>query len=158
MARGHAQPGVRRPRRHPSARGVVLLDVLIAVLVFSVGVLAIVALQAVAVQQSSQAKYRADATMLANALISRMWLTDRQVATLSTSFATGGIGYDEWLATVAATLPGASTHPPQVTVASVPGGAGAPPSARVTVLVQWKPPSAATADPPNQLTMVTQIR
>lgn len=139
-------------------RGLVLIDVMVAVLVFSLGVLAIVALQSVAVQQSTQAKYRADATMLVNALISRMWLTDRQVATLSGSFATGGAGYDEWLATVQSALPGVTGNPPEVTVESVPGGAGAAPTARVTVLLQWKPPSAADSDAPNRLTMVTQIR
>lgn len=141
-----------------TGRGLVLIDVLISVLVFSVGVLAIVAMQSVAAQQSSQAKYRADATMLANALISRMWLTDRTVATLTDNFATGEAGYDEWLATVQDTLPGAADNPPEVTVESVAGGAGAQPTARVTVLVQWKLPSAPDADPPNQLTMVTQIR
>lgn len=146
-----------RAPRH-AGRGLVLIDVLISVLVFSVGVLAIVAMQSVAAQQSSQAKYRADATMLANALISRMWLTDRTVATLTDNFATGEAGYDEWLATVEDTLPGAADNPPEVTVDSVPGGAGAQPTARVTVLVQWKLPSAPDADPPNQLTMVTQIR
>jgi type IV pilus assembly protein PilV len=149
----------RRPlHMRRQGRGLVLIDVLISVLVFSVGVLAIVAMQAVAAQQSSQAKYRADATMLANALISRMWLTDRTVATLTDTFSTGEAGYDEWLATVEEALPGATDNPPEVTVDSVAGGAGAPPTARVTVLVQWKPPSAPAADPPNQLTMVTQIR
>lgn len=153
-----AERSRRRPGAPGASRGLVLIDVLIAVLVFSLGVLAIVALQAVAVQQSSQAKYRADATMLVNALISQMWLTDRQVATLSSSFATGGVGYDAWLATVQTALPGVTGNPPAVTVESVPGGAGATPTARVTVLLQWKPPSAAAGDAPNRLTMVTQIR
>ncbi|MCA3242726.1 MAG: type IV pilus modification protein PilV [Rubrivivax sp.] len=149
---------LRSPQRRRGARGVVLIDVLIAVVVFAVGVLAVMALQATAVQQSSQAKYRADATMLANALISRMWLTDRQVATLDATFATGGAGYDEWLATVAEALPGAAENPPAVTVDAVPGGPGAPDTARVTVQLRWKPPSSATGDPPNELVMVTQIR
>jgi type IV pilus assembly protein PilV len=149
---------LRSPQRRRGARGVVLIDVLIAVVVFAVGVLAVMSLQATAVQQSSQAKYRADATMLANALISRMWLTDRQVATLQATFATGGAGYDEWLATVSEALPGAADNPPDVTVDSIAGGPGAPNTARVTVQLRWKPPSSAAADPPNQLVMVTQIR
>jgi type IV pilus assembly protein PilV len=152
----HPNRRPRAARRH--ARGLALIDVLIAVLVFAVGVLAVVALQATAAQQSSQAKYRAEATMLANALISSMWLTDRQVATLQDRFATGGDDYDAWLATVADVLPGSADNPPEVTVESVAGGAGAPNTARVTVQLRWKPPTAAEEDAPNQLVMVTQIR
>jgi type IV pilus assembly protein PilV len=149
---------LRSPQRRRAERGVVLIDVLVAVVVFAVGVLAVMALQATAVQQSSQAKYRADATMLANALISRMWLTDRQVATLSATFIAGNAAYDEWLASVGAALPGAAENPPVVTVDSVAGGAGAPNTARVTVQMRWRPPSSAVGAPVNQLVMVTQIR
>lgn len=151
------KPGHRSPRR-AATRGLALIDALIAVVVFAVGVLALVALQSTAAQQSSQAKYRADATMLANALISRMWLTDRQVATLQDRFATGGDAYEDWLATVQETLPGAADNPPEVDVVAVPGGPGRPDTARVTVQLRWKPPSAADGDAPNQLVMVTQIR
>jgi type IV pilus assembly protein PilV len=149
---------VRRLGRRAVARGLMLIDVLIAVLVFSVGVLAIVGLQSVAVQQSSQAQYRADATMLVSSLIGRMWLTDRQVTTLSTRFATGGPDYETWLATVSDQLPGAADFPPTVEVDSVASGPGSQPTARVTVTLRWKPPSAAATDPANSLVMVTQIR
>ncbi len=141
-----------------SSQGVVLIDVLVAVLVFAVGVLSLVALQSTAAQQSSQAKYRADATMLANALISQMWLTDRQVTTLQNGFATGGAAYEQWWGTVVGALPGAADFPPAVTVDSVAGGPGSPATARVTVTLQWRPPSAAATDEPNRLVMVTQIR
>lgn len=152
---------LRSPQCRRGVRGVVLIDVLIAVLVFAVGVLAVMSLQATAVQQSSQARYRAEATLLANSLISRMWLTDRQVATLQTSFAPGQAGYDEWLATVAATLPGvanSAASAPTVTVEAVAGGASAPDTARVTVHMWWRPPAAAADADSNQLVMVTQIR
>jgi hypothetical protein len=59
---------------------------------------------------------------------------------------------------VAEALPGAAENPPAVTVDAVPGGTGAPDTARVTVQLRWKSPSAATEDPPNELVMVTQIR
>ncbi|MFN9745282.1 MAG: hypothetical protein ACK57B_06525 [Betaproteobacteria bacterium] len=145
-------------RRRSRARGVALIDVLVAVVVFSVGVLAVVGLQGTATQQSSQARYRAEATLLANALISRMWLTDRQVATLQANFAPGNAAYEEWLATVAATLPGVAASAPTVTVQAVAGGASAPDTARVTVQMWWRSPAAPADAAPNQLVMVTQIR
>jgi type IV pilus assembly protein PilV len=159
MACALARTRARIAPRRQATRGLVLIDALIAVVVFALGVLAVVALQGTANQQSSQAKYRAEATMLANALIAQMWLTDRQPTTLEDSFATGGDAYEAWLATVAGVLPGAEDNPPEVTVEAVPAGAaGAPDTARVTVQLRWKPPSAAAEDPPNQLVMVTQIR
>ena len=133
---------------------------MVAVLIFSMGVLTIVSLQSMSVRQSSQAKYRADAMLLANDLVSQMWVTDRQFSTLSTNFVAGGAAYDIWLDTVTAALPGAADFPPEVTVDSIPGGGGAAaaPSSRVTVVLQWKPPSAAPGDAANNLTMVSQIK
>lgn len=150
-----------RSRRQALPPGVALIDVLVAVLVFAVGVLAVVGLQGTATLQSSQARYRAEATLLANALIARMWLTDRQVATLQNNFAPGMAGYEEWLASVAATLPGVADNAasaPTVTVEAVAGGASAPDTARVTVRLWWRPPAAPAAAAANQLVMVTQIR
>ena len=49
------------PRPTPSVRsqrGMMLLEGLIAILIFSLGVLAMIGMQAVSVSQTSQAKYR----------------------------------------------------------------------------------------------------
>ena len=67
----------RRPLRKRSPvgqAGVVLIEILVGVLVFSIGILAIVGLQAFAVEQVSDAKYRLDASMIANQYIGRMWV------------------------------------------------------------------------------------
>jgi type IV pilus assembly protein PilV len=53
--------------------GATLIEVLVAVLIFSIGVLAVIGLQAVAVQTTSEAKYRADASFVASAALSRLW-------------------------------------------------------------------------------------
>jgi type IV pilus assembly protein PilV len=144
----------------PGQGGFMLIEVLIAVLVFSLGVLTLVGLQAASIQQSSKAKYRADATLLANELIGQMWATDRTFTTLSNNFATGGGAYQTWAGNVAAALPGADQNPPQVTVASVAGGggAGATPSSQVTVVLSWKAPQDADDDPVHNLTVVTRIK
>lgn len=149
-----------RPTRlaAPRARGLVLIDVLISVLVFSLGVLAVVSLQSVAAQQSSQAQYRAEATLLANSLISQMWVTDRNPTTLANNYATGKTAFNTWSATVTSRLPGASANTPTVAVDEVDGATGEPKTARVTVTVRWKLPAAPAADPANQLVMVAHIR
>lgn len=61
--------------RLPNKRemGATLIEALVAVLIFSIGILGIIGLQAVAVQTVSDAKYRADASFLANAALARLW-------------------------------------------------------------------------------------
>ena len=47
---------------HAAQQGVVLLESLIAILIFSMGILALVGLQAAMISNTSNAKYRADAS------------------------------------------------------------------------------------------------
>ncbi len=54
-------------------QGVVLLEALIAILLFSVGVLAIVGLQASMIRNTADSKYRADASYIAQQRIGLMW-------------------------------------------------------------------------------------
>lgn len=62
----------RLPLRE-SQRGVVLLESLIAVLIFSLGVLGIVGLQATMIKSTADAKYRAEASLIAQQRIGQMW-------------------------------------------------------------------------------------
>ena len=54
-------------------QGVVLIEVLVAILVFSVGVLAIVGLQATMIKNTAEAKYRADASYIAQSRLGQIW-------------------------------------------------------------------------------------
>ena len=54
-------------------QGVVLLEAMIAILIFSVGVLAIVGLQGAMLRNTSDSKYRADASYIAQQRIGAMW-------------------------------------------------------------------------------------
>ena len=54
-------------------QGVVLIEAMIAILIFSVGVLGIVGMQAAMVKNTSESKYRADAAYLAQQRIGLMW-------------------------------------------------------------------------------------
>lgn len=152
----------RCPSRPPQA-GFLLLEVLVSILIFAIGVLALVGLQATAIRESSAAKYRADASLLANDLIGRMWGSDRTAAALQAAFnSKDGPAYADWLPSVAAALPGVTANPPSVQIAAdcapvVPCGAAVP-SARVTINIFWKPPGAPTGDPAHNLTIMTRIK
>lgn len=115
--------------------GVILIEALVAILIFSVGILALVGLQATAIKQSTDARYRTEAAALANELIAEMWVSDRTTATLITNFATGGPSYTAWANRVAATLPGGIA--PTVTI----DAAGTAIPGRVLVTVQWRAPN-----------------
>lgn len=56
-----------------------LLEALIGILIFSMGILAMIGLQATAVRMNTGSKERADAAFLANQIISRMWTDDHAI-------------------------------------------------------------------------------
>ena len=96
----------RSPR--PAERGIALLEVLIAVLIFSFGVLGLVGLQASMTKAQSGAKYRADAAILAGDLFG-LAQTDHitHLSNYSTKACEGYARCADWLKKVNATLPGA---------------------------------------------------
>lgn len=63
-----------------SQKGVVLLEALIAILIFSIGILAIVGLQAAMIKNTSENKYRSDASFIAQERIGRMWADPGNIA------------------------------------------------------------------------------
>ena len=75
----HAPHALRRPQQ----RGVALIEVLVAVLLFSLGILGLIGLQSRAVTYSIDAEDRNRAALLANEVASMMWLT--QSVTLDAS-------------------------------------------------------------------------
>jgi type IV pilus assembly protein PilV len=142
-----------------SQQGAMLLEALVAIVIFSMGILAIVGMQAAAVNNSAESKYRSDANLLANELLGQMWVTNRLPATLQASFqggaGTNGTAYTAWLGnsttegSVRKALPGTTAFPPIVTVDAVTG--------MVTIVVRWKAPSDTSATP-HMHTVVAQIR
>lgn len=129
--------------------GSVLLEALIAILIFSLGILAIVGMQASAVKASTDAKFRSDASMLANQLIGQMWVSNRTLATLQTftgGAGSDGAGYTTWLADVQAALPGTASAPPVVALN--------PANNQVTIQVFWISPGEVSA---HQYVVVAQV-
>lgn len=150
-----------RPSRlhRDSQGGFLLLEVLVAVLIFAIGVLSIVGLQVASVKQSGDAKMRADATLLANNLIGRMWVGDRSFAALTANYGAGGPAIADWLAVVDESLPGVVLDQTDVVVEAVAAGAsGVAPSSRVTVVISWRAPNEPDDEPVHNVTIVTQIR
>ncbi len=111
----NAMPSAPKVRR--AQNGAFLLEALIGILIFSLGILGIVGLQARAIRFTNDAEFRAEAMYLANSLISQMWTDDR--ATLKTKYDSGlgGPGYTAFLARVSSALAPAVLSPaPVVTV------------------------------------------
>lgn len=140
--------------------GIVLLESLIAILIFSLGILAIVGMQTMAVKQVSDARYRSEAAMLANQLLGQMWVSNRTASALQTGFATGSAGYNAWLTDVKAVLPGVegvSANQPTVDVTS----GGTPQDGTVTITIYWQAPSEATSTgtpTPHKYIAIAQIK
>lgn len=141
------------PPRSTKQAGSMLLEALIAILIFSMGILAIVGMQASAVKASGDAKFRSDASMVANQLIGQMWAGDRTPANMQANYqgggGTDGAAYTVWLADVQAALPGAAANPPTVTVNAA--------TSLVTVTVRWITPGEPESAPPHSYTVVAQI-
>jgi type IV pilus assembly protein PilV len=69
----------------PIAReeGIALVEALIAILIFSLGILAIVGLQAATLKHTTDAKYRVDASFLANQALGEMWAHRKSIASFA---------------------------------------------------------------------------
>jgi type IV pilus assembly protein PilV len=86
-------------------RGVVMLEALVAALIFAFGVLGVVGLHAQMTKISTGGKMRADAIYLANEVVGRMWSDQANV----TRYGANCAGYarcNEWLDKVGNVLPG----------------------------------------------------
>lgn len=135
------------------AAGVMLLEALIGILIFSIGILALVGMQATSVRQVSSAKYRTDASLLANDLMGQMWLGDRTPVNLTANFSSpSGADYLLWVERIKPVLPGSADHLPSVSVRSVPGTFA--PHAEVRITLYWQPPS----EPLHQFLLVAEIQ
>lgn len=99
--------------------GSVLLEALISILIFSAGILAIVGLQAAAMKNTTQAKARIDASLIADQRIGNIWIdipnmaayveADTAVTGLPDGKRTTAINGDQVTVTVSWQMPGERT-------------------------------------------------
>ena len=116
-----------------ASRGITLIEVRVAMTIFAFGILGMLGMQARAISELSDAKYRTDATLLSDALINDIWADRANIA----NYAYPGTGtvpapVQPWLSEVQATLPSARAN------VAVAGGN------QVTVTVQWQPLNSTT--------------
>lgn len=122
-----------KPTPLSGQKGVVLLETLIAILIFSMAVLALIGLQAAMIKNTSDAKYRADASYIAQQRIGAMWADPANLAAyietntdISAMIPGGGrtvtqIGPTAYQVTVTWQQPGESAHN-FTTIANIVGG------------------------------------
>ncbi len=117
--------------RAPAARaqqGVMLLEALIAILLFSIGIVAVMGMQAASISQVTQSKFRTDASYLANQIIGRMWVDQANLTAYTSAGSSGRLAWDN---TVAATLPTGTGVITRV-------------GSQMTVTVRWRMPEETT--------------
>jgi type IV pilus assembly protein PilV len=151
---GQRRRGAGGPERQRGQRGFMMVEALVAILVFSLGILGVVGMQARSVQMMSDATLRAQAAQHASELIAEMWTVDPSSLGTLFSSSPAGARYTQWRGRVesgSTALPGAATLPPQVTVATA--QVAYPPTlafgnqtaTTVTVTVRWQAPGSAAA-------------
>ena len=132
-------------------QGSVILESMIAILIFSIGILAIIGLQGVSIKNVAGAKYRSDASQLSNQIIGEMWVANKtSAAVLQANFSSpNGVRYLTWAASsVQQALPGvtfASGTLPTIVIDA---------ANQATITIQWQVPGEAT---PNRHVTMARI-
>jgi type IV pilus assembly protein PilV len=119
--------------------GVVLLEALIGILIFSIGILAMMGMQATAMRATVDAKYRSEASFLANEIIGVMWVDRPNLAGYATAPGTPAACPAarpcNWLIRVQTILPQATgANAPTIAIAGQ----------QATVTVRWQRPGETT--------------
>ena len=122
--------------------GSVILEAMIAILIFSMGILALMGMQVAAVNTVTESKYRSDASFLANQIIGQMWANRAAIATYACapcqSAASGNADTQGWVTEIQGgtlRLPGVTDAANQPTIAL-----GA--NNQVTITIFWRAPNA----------------
>jgi type IV pilus assembly protein PilV len=120
---------VSRSIARGAQEGVVLLEALVSIVIFTLGIIALMGMQTASIQQVAQSKYRTDASYLANQLIGRIWMDQ---TTLTGYASPSDTRRTSWDAAVRATLPQGA-------------GAVSVNGRIVTVTVTWQQPSESSS-------------
>lgn len=147
---------IRSSVRMAAAQGIVLIDALVAILIFSIGIIGLVSLQGSAIDLTGGANNRLNAALLTDQLIAQMWTTPdpSQLAMLfAGADGDGGASYKTWFdgldcsaqTRAAGCLPGAKAHPPKIVVTPQTIARSGTTQYQVTVTVSWQAPGESSA-------------
>jgi len=128
---------MKRIQNRNSQSGVALLEALLGILLFSIGILAVVGLQAVAVRTVAESQYRMEAGFLANDVVAQMWTNRGNLALYEYSGGAPGAILAPWVNKVEGKLPGAVKNPPSIAIDGP----------VVTVTIFWQHPEEAALSP-----------
>lgn len=131
-----SHPSKRRTARDHQ-QGVALIEVMVSLLIFSLGVLGMVAMQGKAITYTVDAENRSRAAMLANDIVASMWLEGTTSPTTLTTWASRVTD-----ATVSG-LPNATSTVSTDTTTSI-----------TTVTITWRAPSKASTENSSYFTQV----
>ena len=123
-----------RPAAGAHQKGVMLIEALLGILIFSIGILAMLGMQAVAMRATIDAKYRSEAGFLANEIIGVMWSDPANLGGYATASCAATLRCNAWLTRVQALLPQSVANAPTIVISGQ----------QVTVTVRWQPPGADT--------------
>jgi type IV pilus assembly protein PilV len=125
--------------------GVVLIEALLGILIFSIGILALIGMQSVAVKNTVDARYRTEAAYLAKDILNQIQLDMANI----TLYDDTNIGIyaprTAWRSRVEALLPGVNIatvqRVPEIDIVAGPSFVGdSSPSSQVTIKVSWLQP------------------
>ncbi len=141
-----------RPGSFRNQHGATILEILVSVLILSLGILALVGLQARSITAAGDAKYRVEATNFADQIVGQMWADRANLANYPTFAAPAAAAWRDRVMGVAPNppgLPGAIV--PVIAVTPDPNGN------LITVTVSWAPPGLAAGAPANSVVVQTRI-
>jgi type IV pilus assembly protein PilV len=119
--------------------GSYLLEALIAILIFSFGILGLIGLLGSSIRITNDARYRSEAANLASAMIAEMWTMP--AAQMDTEFGSSGNKLADWKTKIAGLLPSATGANAPTVDLTQPGLS--PESRTVVVTVFWQMPGEA---------------
>jgi type IV pilus assembly protein PilV len=119
-------------------QGMMLIEALLGILLFSVGILGLIGLQSVSIKNTTEARFRSQAGYLANQIVGRMWADRANLATYALTSGTTCSGtvtaqLKDWLCQVEKSLPGITTA-----AATRPAIAVDTTTNTVTVTLHWR--------------------
>ena len=134
-------------KRPAAQEGVMLIEALLGILIFSIGILAMLGMQAVGMRATIDAKYRSEAAFLANRMVGLLWSDPANMTNYATANCGSTVGSDcyIWLTELQAKLPNATGgNAPTIVING----------RQATITVFWQRPGETS---PSQHVVVAQI-